>query len=222
MKKIIGMLIVIILLLISNKVFALILPCINTTSCSYSCGGNTYNNYNDYQKCTERERIEKEKLESEVKQKVYKERKEELSQYSNFFDKVGVNLTLDTDEEQYNQWLKELKEAKVNYIKEQENLQKIKELEERIKNLESKPIVIEKVITHTEIINTHNKEDVIKPTINDSKIIKPVIKKEETKKEIIEEKPYPTIETTTTTEPPIIPTNKSFFQRVFDWFKSLF
>lgn len=236
MKKIVGVLIVLGFLFISNKTLAVLLiplPLFISGpdgSYSYSCGGRIYNSQNDngYRQCqqrekikTEQEKIEKERLETKIKQERYNERKEEIVFYSDFFKETGVNLTLDTSEEQYSQWLKELKQAEVDYIKEQENQQKIKELEERINILESKPVIIEKIITPTEIINTHNKEEVAKPIVNENKSVKPVIKKEETKKEIIEEKPSTIIETTTTKETPIVPTDKSFFQRVFSWFKSL-
>lgn len=238
MKKFIGVLIVFSFLFIGDTVFsALLIPgcdscnCVGNggvyenNTCYYFCsfgstvGRFTSKNY-QYEQCKLEEKVYKEKEEAEAIQKTYNERKETLSQYSDFFVKVGVNLTLDTNEEQYNQWLKELKEKKADYIKEQENLQKIKELEERINTLESKPVIVEKVVTPIEIINTRHKEDVTEPKTN-NKIIEPIVKKEEPKIEIIEEKLSPIIETTTT-ETPVIPTNKSFFQKVFSWFNSLF
>lgn len=231
MKKIIGILIVFSFLFVGGKVSAVLLTgnssfdCISNggvyenNSCHYVCekemSTQNFSSKNEaYKKCM----LEKE---NETKQKIYNKREQELLFYEDFFEVVGVNLILDTEEEQYNQWLKELKETKTNYLKEQENKQRIKELEERINILESKPVIIEKVITPTEVIIPRNKEDVIKPTINENKIVKPIIKKEEPKKEIIEEKPSFAIETNTTTETSVIPTNKSFFQRVFNWLKSL-
>jgi hypothetical protein len=233
MKKILVILIVFSFLLIGNKAIAVFYVTGMSPQSFCEVNGGVYKNNSCYYVCekegstqnfsSKNEAYNQCMLEKakEIKQKVYDKREQELLPRKDFFEVVGVNLTLDTEEEQYNQWIKELKEAKDDYFKEQENQQKIKELEERINTLESKPIIVEKVIIPTEGINTHNKEDVIKPTVNDSKIVKPVIKKEETKKEIIEEKPSTIIETTTTKETPIVPTDKSFFQRVFNWFKSL-
>ncbi|MDD4110584.1 MAG: hypothetical protein PHS54_03415 [Clostridia bacterium] len=233
MKKILVILIVFSFLLIGNKAIAVFYVTGMSPQSFCEVNGGVYKNNSCYYVCekegstqnfsSKNEAYNQCMLEKakEIKQKVYDKREQELLPCKDFFEVVGVNLTLDTEEEQYNQWIKELKEAKDDYFKEQENQQKIKELEERINTLESKPIIVEKVIIPTEGINTHNKEDVIKPTINDNKIEKPFIKKEELKKEIVEEKPSTIIETTTTTETPIIPTNKSFFQRVFGWFKSL-
>jgi len=213
MKKIIALLIIFNVLFVTNQVLAVFLGPI-------TCGGKIYSNTNDigYKQCLEDEA----KKEQEAKEVIYNGRVNELSQYSDFFGKVGVSLTIDTSSEQYTKWLGELKEAKNDYIKEQENQLKIKELEERINNLESKPAIIEKVITtKEEVVFPRNKEEVIKPTTtNDKKIAKPVIK-QESKKEIIEEKPTTIIESPTISETPAIPIKRSLFHRVLNWLKSL-
>jgi len=136
---------------------------------------------------------------------------DKLSQYKEFFEKVGINLNLYTSNAQYTILLEKLKEAKADYIKEQENQQKIQELEERIKILESK--------STQKVIIPHNKEETIK-SITNNKITEPVIKKEETKIEIIKENPS-VIESTDIKETPTVPTNKPIFKRIFNWFKSL-
>jgi len=235
MKKILALLIGFNVLFIANQAFAAFI-CTNIDGC-FLFDVIKYRSTDDsgYKQCLLQQQqnqqniIDKEnekqakiyEEEQNAKKEILNERVTEMSQYSDFFQKVGVNLTLDTSNVQYENWLEQLKEAKNDYIKEQENQQKIIELEERISNLESKPTVVEQVVTPTNGINTHNKGEVIKPIVNDNKIIKPTLKKEEIKKDVIEEKPSPVIETITPTETPIIPTNKSFFQRVFNWFKSL-
>lgn len=67
----------------------------------------TYANYENYKRCLENEKV---KAERERKQKILDERKEALSQYEDFFEKVGVKLNIHTTEKQYNNWLNKLKE----------------------------------------------------------------------------------------------------------------
>ncbi len=90
------------------------------------------------------------KEEYEEKQNEYDKRYEVLQPYSKFFSQIGVNLTLDTDNSQYKEWLEGLIIAQDNYNKEQENIasekkqkeqeyqDKIKELEKRVETLELK------------------------------------------------------------------------------------
>lgn len=236
MKKTISILIVFSFLFISNKTYAVFVggsPSQNcqanggiyqNNDCRYACEIGTSISYFSskdsigYKQCLE----EKEKLALELKQKTLNERKEVLSSYSDYFDKVGVNLTIDTDEEQYNQWKKELKEARNEYFKEQENNQKIEDLENRIKELESKPIITEKIIIPTE--TTKNKEEIIKPIVTENKPIKKEVVKEETKIETQKDnKEIQITQNSDTTKTTITETPKtSVFKRVFGWFKSLF
>lgn len=208
MKKIIVLIIVLGIIFTSNKTFAVFAGPI-------SCGGKTYPHSNDvgYKQCIEAET----RKAQEVKEQIYRERVAEISQYSDFFIKVGVNLTLDTSSEQYTKWLEQLREEKNDYLKAQEDQERIRELEERINTLESKQAVVEKVILPTEGINTRNKEGVINQKINDNKIIKTV-----SKKESVEEKTQPVIDPPIISETPVIKTEKApFFKRMVNWFKSL-
>lgn len=182
----------------------------------YSCGGNTYKDYNSYKQCTQREEERKNILESQAKQKLYEERKEAISLYSDFFEKVGINLTLDTDIEQYEEWLKELKEAKINYIKEEENQQKIKELEDRLSELESQKTTLEIVETNKteKEIDASIKNEVINPKVINSKIIKPIVKNDEIR-EIPKEESIAVIEPTASVKPQ---EKVSWFKKIINWF----
>lgn len=94
--------------------------------------------------------------------RIYQERASALAPYSQFFDEVGVALSTTTSESKYKKWLKDLAEAQDEYSKEQKAKQqqqqelaeqeavekkrqedeaqaKIKELEDRVKVLESRP-----------------------------------------------------------------------------------
>lgn len=229
MKKIILFLIFFSFLFIGHKTFAVLY--IPGASPSYNCqvGGGVYENNtcryvckinggisyfysknNEYEQCKNQEK-------TELKQKLYNEREETLSPYSVFFTQVGVNLTLDTSAEQYEEWLKELKETKINYLKEQENQQKIDELEERISNLESQQPIIE-TLKIEEIINTTNKENIIQTPINTKTIVQPITTQN---KQATEEKISTAIESPIATEIPATPTKKSIFQKILNWFKDL-
>lgn len=232
MKKIIWVIIICSFFLGGNKTFAVLwVPGMSDASYCQSSGGIYQNNTcryacnisgsvryfsskdNEYNQCVTQAEEERKKIELEAKQKIFDDRNDTLSEYKDFFEKIGVNLNIDTSSEQYDQWLRDLKEAKDDYIKEQENKQKIKELEERINTLESKPVIINKVVEST-------KEEV-KPVIN-TKIIKPIVKEEPKKDSIQEEKISPVIENAiTTTQASLVNTNKSIFRRIFEWFKSL-
>lgn len=101
---------------------------------------------------------------------------------------------------------------------ENENQQKIKELEERINELESKQTAVDKVITPTkEVVIPRHKEEIIKPTVSGNLIIK----QKEPKKEIIEKKSSTIIESPNITETPATPIKESLFHRVLHWFKGL-
>lgn len=235
MKKILAILIVFNILFTANQTSAALVgasPSFNcqisggvyeNNICRYICKVGTSTRYfsskdDSYKQCLEEEKqrqteeqAEEEQRRAEEQERIYNERREELSAYKDFFEKVGVNLTAYTSTTQYEQWRMDLKEAESNYIKDQENQQKIKELEERIRTLESKPVIVDKIIAP--------KEGIIKQEIN-NKIVKPIIKKEEPKKDFIEEKILPVIETSTITEVPVIHKNTSIFQRIFNWFRS--
>jgi vacuolar-type H+-ATPase subunit I/STV1 len=232
MKKIIGFIIVCSFFLAGNKTFAVLwVPGMSDASycqssggiyqnntCRYSCnisGGVRYfsSKDNEYNQCIIQAEEEREKIELEAKQKIFDNRNDTLSEYKDFFEKIGVNLTIDTSSGQYDQWLRELKEAKNDYIKDQENEQKIKELEERINSLESKPVIINETLKPT--------KEIINNPVSNNKVVKPVIKKEEVKEDTAKQNESPVIETPVQQEPPVVHENKSIFRRIFNWFKSL-
>lgn len=233
MKKIISILVVFSFLFIANKALAVFLdfyyvcpvcsgernsPC---EKAQKECLLNKAKQ-EEQRKQLEQKQKENEAIEKEEKETIYIERKKDLSEYKNFFEEVGVSLNVDTTEEQYNQWKKELKEAKDEYLKEQENNQKIEDLENRIKELESKPTITEKIIISTE--TTKNKEEIIKPVVTENKPTKKEIVREEIKTETQKDnKEIQITQNFDTTKTTVTDTQKtSVFKRVFGWFKSLF
>jgi len=108
MRKLSKILIILGLLFTGNKSYGMVLvpvtadtPTSPIHEVTYSCGGQiyTYANYENYKRCLENEKV---KAERERKQKILDERKEALSQYEDFFEKVGVKLNIHTTEKQYN------------------------------------------------------------------------------------------------------------------------
>ncbi len=109
------------------------------------------------------EKLEESVLEQEKQaelNKIFQERLSILASYKQFFNEVGVNLSVTTSESEYQKWLNDLIELKADYdsekqkqkelaekeaadkiLEEAESRAKMKDLEERIKILESqKPV----------------------------------------------------------------------------------
>ena len=231
MKKIIGVLIVFSFLFINEKALAMLLTgCGVYPVCNISTMGASickkvavdYFNCKKEEEAAKQKEIEKERLELEIKRKIYNERNNVLSQYSDFFVKVGVNLVLDTSEEEYNQWLSKLKIEKADYLQKQEDKQKMEELEKRIKELEAqKNEVKEEIIPVAEVIVSVDKKENAKPIIENKPAQKTIIKKEELKKEMIE-KVSPVIDNIVPVQTSVNKEQKpTVFKKVINWFKSL-
>jgi len=189
--------------------------------------------------CLESQEKQTSYLESQEKQKTYRERSGNLSSYSQFFEEVGVNLDIETSESQYKRWLNELMEAQEDHeeelqeeqdrkeelIKQQEyeEISKDKELNERILELENKVKDLESKKNKPIVVP---KQIYIQPVIEKSsypvKVIKPkteTIKIETDDIQLIEEEisikeTVPVIQTIT--EP--IPKKASWFKKIINWF----
>ena len=284
MRKLSKILIILGLLFTGNKSYGMVpvimFPVTADTPTSpihevtYSCGGQiyTYANYENYKRCLENEKVKaererkqkilderkealsqyedffekvgvklnihttekqynnwlnklkekEERVELKRKKKIFEEREEALSQYEDFFEKIGVNLEIDTSEEEYDQWLNKLKIEEADYIERQEDKQKLEELEKRIRELESQKLEEKKIVPVPEKITQPIKKEAFKPkTVGNNPMKETIIPAEKPPKEIKEEK---TLETENTIETQTIINNEpnlNFFKKIIKWFKSL-
>ncbi|KJJ39866.1 hypothetical protein [Aequorivita vladivostokensis] len=168
--------------------------------------------------------------------KTHTQRKSVLSQYSQFFNEVGANLSIETSEYEYKKWLKELIEAKVDYEEEQkadreheeeltkeeeaEIIRKEQELNERILELENK-------------VNELESQKITSNKKSESAYVKPVMREIVTQKnEVVileEDKIQLTKQESVVIPEPILmdsqdtgtvlPKKISWFKKIINWFR---
>ena len=105
-------------------------------NCYMAFNPNLPNNYkeceDEYKKSVEIFKKNQVKAQEQTeKNRIYEERKSELASYSQFFEELGITLNIETTDYKYQQWLKQLKEKKKIYDKEQGEKRIREEEEER-------------------------------------------------------------------------------------------